>query len=398
MNEPHGRECLPGQRDTRLRIERRQRWTVAVSVAWLLATGSSSAAQVRVSFAPSLEVAGVYDDNLFAVPDDQVRATDTIRRFGSQVSAEVETSRSTLTGSYGLESEQYSHHPDLSTPLARQQGQLSLEHDVTSRASLAIATTYFDTTTPGELNQSTGLTSTRVRARRLTVGPTAHHELGPRTTVHGSYGWTSETVVASSELRAHAGSLWLDRSLTPRDTLRVSYDLTSFVFDRVRTTRTQSMRVQWQRKFDTRTSLIVDIGPRVTDASPSTDVSASLTHVLGEGALSIDYLRAETTAIGLVGTLHTERLQGRLAYEPLRRLGIHAAPAVFRIRQDRHEARILRLTFGGAYILTSVLAIEFAYNLDIQHGGIDPSRSPHDRISRHVVEFHLRTGSFEGST
>jgi hypothetical protein len=341
-------------------------------------------AEHRISIEPSIEVSEVHDDNLNFSDEEPLR--DRIRRITPTLALRFESPRWSARGTYGVDSENFASHSDLDNARARERASIGLQYVAGPRLSLSLSGGYVDTNTLAELNVETGLAASRVRARQLSVSPAARWTISPRLAAVAAASSITTNVVNGVAMRAQVQKLAFERRLTPRDRFSVAYEHSHLAFDDVQTddvqttepVRTQALLAGWSRDITARTHLLLSVGPRVTNGSPTTDLSASMTHSWRFSSLALSALRGQTTVIGQAGVVETQSVQARFTYEPHRRLSAYASPAVIRSTQQHFQASVYRIGLGARYTVTPLVDFDVAYTLDKQKGAIDPLRADDD--------------------
>src|SRR5439155_43457 len=187
---------------------------------------TAAPAQTGYYLTPSLSIAEVYDDKLFHSPSP--RTHDFFTRISPSLKAGYQSAPLTVEGSYAFDSEVYSQHSELTTPLVRQRGLIELKATPVQVLTLSLPVSYYQSRTPTELNLTTGLAVARVRAERYTTNPGFTYRLDPLTTAKGDYTYSKDLLAAGITAGAitidtHIVNLALDRRLSPRDTVGPGY-------------------------------------------------------------------------------------------------------------------------------------------------------------------------------
>ncbi|MBI3029570.1 MAG: hypothetical protein HYY64_08675 [Candidatus Rokubacteria bacterium] len=357
---------------------------------------SVAAGQPGFYVTPSFSVGEVFDDNLFSTPSR--RQKDLISRFTPGIEAGYRSAPLTLLGRYAFDAEVFLDHPELDAPQARQELALQIISRPTRSPSLTLSLdgAFTETETPGQLNVETGLAAGRVRARRLSASPAIAYRFDPLTEGVADYTHTLDEQSEGVDTRTHIGDLRLDRRLTPWDTgslgytfRRFTFDLGRFPFDGDETVTSHTFTLGWTHRPTALTTVTLRGGPRVSEGAVDPDVLASIRQRLRLGELSFSYSRSETTVIGRAGTVSVEAFTLSATYDPLPRLRLYAAPAVFRASSDDLEATVYRMDFEATYRIRSWLSLTGAYAFQLQRGGIDAGTSPDQEILRNVMLLRL---------
>src|SRR3989449_8648880 len=199
-------------------------WLRVVFVAGVLLP-SAAPAQTGYYLTPSLSVAEVYDDNLFY--SSSPRTHDFFTRISPSLKAGYQSAPLTVEGSYAFDSEVYSQHSELTTPLVRQRGLIELKATPVQVLTLSLPVSYYQSRTPTELNLTTGLAVAPVRAERYTTNPGFTYRFDPLTTAKGDYTYSKDLLAAgitaggitagSTTIDSHIENLVLDHPLSLKD-------------------------------------------------------------------------------------------------------------------------------------------------------------------------------------
>lgn len=330
---------------------------------------------------PSFTFAEVYDDNIFRTSSGEKE--DFISRFSPAVETGYRTPRLTLLGRYTFDAEVFNEHPELNDAQARQRGEVDLEYRATRSLTLAANGTYTETQTPGELNLVSGLEAGRVRAERITAGPSLNYRFDPLTIGTAAYEFTRDEISGGIETDSHTGRLGLEREITRRDTALLGYAVRRYLFDGEDTTF-YVMTAGWSHRLTRRTSFTLQGGPRVSDDSVDPEVEAVIRHALDRGELSFTYARTETVVIGEAGTVTVESFEAGASYRLLEdALEVRAAPAYINASRGASEADIYRAFFQATYKITEYLSLIGSYQFYLQQGILDGSSD--EEITQNVV-------------
>ncbi|MBI4011598.1 MAG: hypothetical protein HY359_04760 [Candidatus Rokubacteria bacterium] len=343
-------------------------------------------AQSSLVVTPSVSLTEVYDDNLFSTSDR--READVISRFGLGLRAAYESAPLRLLGAYSLDAEVFGDHPKLTDPAARQEVRVELEHRPTRRLKLSLTGEYADTHAAGEFNVATGLEPGRVRAERLSVGPSLAYRFDPLTTGTATYRFTrdrAEGVVTES----HVADIGLDRRVTARDTAGLSYGFREFVFTPGGTVTSHVAGLGWTHEITPLTSLTLRGGSRVSDGSVDPEVSIVARRRLERGELSLTYSRTQTTVIGEAGTVETDGLTAGLAYEVLSRFEVRAAPTFFSSRRAGREAKVYGVSLEATYRINRSLSLTGSYTFNLRQGSLDTGRPVDEEVFHNVFWLRL---------
>src|SRR6478609_11153164 len=117
--------------------------------------GNRLQAQGGVHMTPSMSLDEQYDSNVFSTAIEP--ESDFITRATMGLAIERGTALWTATGRYLQDMERFSDHRDLSSVAARQRGTLALRYRPSVRTSWSADAELWRTSTPSELNETTGL-------------------------------------------------------------------------------------------------------------------------------------------------------------------------------------------------------------------------------------------------
>ena len=362
----------------------------AVIVLLQIATAIGANAQ-SLSLVPSFGTTEVYDDNVFYRVEGEA---DTITRFTPGIDARYLSERLAVSGHYVLDADRFAAHPQLTTVHGRQDGGFDAKYQSSRRLSFGGAAGFIESQTPADLNQATGLAPGRVRARRLTIQPSATYQLDPNTEAKAGYTMTRDQLAGGVSLLSQSATSTLDHRLSDRNDVRLEHVYQRYLFDvlDVAATRTsQTLTVEWTHAIDRLTSLSFRAGPRVTDGAASPEIAASVRRHLRAGDASLAYLHTQTTLIGLAGTAETHSVTATFTADPHRRLMVHAGPSVLYTRQANLSSMVYRLSLSCARPIASRLSVEAAYDVNLQRGNVYTGRSI-DTIERNVALLKLVVG------
>jgi hypothetical protein len=348
-------------------------------------------AENRFAVQPSAAINGVSDSNLFFSP--QSPASDRIFRIRPALGILFVSPRLSASMDYSMDADRYATHTRLSDARARQYGAIDLQYRADPRLSLALTSSYTDTTTPAEFNIVTDLGALRRRGQQLTLMPSARYEISTRLTAHASMSATRQSLSGGPGTRSRFLSAGIDRRITPLDSMSVDVDGGQYAFDTNgirKTTNTAVLRTKWTRQLDRQTSFNVSAGPRITAGSGAPEVAASLTHRWQFTSLTIAAAQTETIAVGISDPVRVRTMDLRWDWTPKRDLDAYLAPAVYRTMRSGLQATVYHAAVGARYALTPLMNFDAAYSFDSQHGGIDLAL-PGGTFSRSVLSIGFST-------
>jgi len=322
-------------------------------------------AQGVFQVSPLFGTAQEYDSNLFSTAFD--RQADFITRVSPGVDSAYRSPVLTMLGHYTLDVERFANHSELTTTKARQRAAVELTYRPRQRLALAADAELLKTQTPGELNVETNLTLARASAQRVAAHTSITRRLDMVTSGTIDYKFSETRVAGGLDIRSHAATIGVDHHRSSRDAVSVNYRLHQFSFETVATT-SHALGVGWIHGITQRASLSVDGGPRVTNGSLASDVSASVHYQFKPGDVSLAYARTQTTVIGLEGVADTQSLALTAAWKPRPSLQMRLSPAVYRSAHAPLQADVYQLTINVERRIASELSLDIMVNTNLQHG------------------------------
>ena len=347
-------------------------WLRVVFVAGVLIP-SAAPAQTGYYLTPSLSIAEVYDDNLFYTQSP--RTHDLFTRISPGLKAGYQSAPLTVEGSYAFDSEVYSQHSELTTPLVRQRGLIELKATPTQVLTLSLPVSYYQSRTPTELNLTTGLAVARVRAERYTTNPGFTYRLDPLTTAKGDYTYSKDLLAAGITAGAitidtHIVNLALDRRLSPRDTVGPGYLGRRYEFSGFPALTSHAFTLGWSHELTALTTFMLRGGPRLTEGTVDRlpEASASIRHKLQSGELSLAYASVLTTVFGLTNSVKSQSITATATTQLLSTLRLSVAPAFYKISSEAFKATVYVMNLEASHQLTKTLAWAAAYQFSLQQG------------------------------
>src|SRR5437667_4407900 len=350
-------------------------WLRVVFVAGVLLP-SAAPAQTGYYLTPSLSVAEVYDDNLYYSPSP--RTHDFFTRISPSLKAGYQSAPLTVEGSYAFDSEVYSQHSELTTPLVRQRGLIELKTTPTQVLTLSLPVAYYQSRTPTELNLTTGLAVGRVRAERYTTNPGFTYRFDPLTTAKGDYTFSKDLLAGGITIDSHIENLALDHRLSPRDTVGPGYVGRQFAFAGFPALTSHPFTLGWSHELTPLTTFTLRAGPRLTEGTVDRlpEALASIRHTLKRGELSLTYASTLTTVIGQAAAAKAQSITGKARTELLPRLELSAGPVVYWISSEAFKATAYSVLLEATHQLTKTLALQASYQYSFQRGSFNPQTGP----------------------
>jgi hypothetical protein len=335
----------------------------------------------------------VYDDNLFWRP---VGTGDFMWRLTPEIDARHRTTKLTLTGSYGFDAEQFRDRAELSTLAARQRATLGATIRPTPFTTLVFDSGYAQTTTAGELNVATGLSTDRQPAREWRGGAAVRRALGPQTVLQLGYKLSEQLVLQGDNVATHTVDVWWSRRASVRDETYVRYTGRRFVLDAANAIPSDSAVVGWKRRVGDRINAVLEGGPLLTRQSLRPEILASIGHQAGSQTASMSYAVTQTTAVGVSDVIAVQRAQLELAHRS--KVGRKAAlrGAFFLNTVGVSAVRVFQLSATITQPINDKLAFSVDYARTIQQGQLGALTQTDLVLRRNVVSARLTV--FSGSS
>lgn len=361
-----------------------------IALALVLAQTDATDAQGVVHVRPLVEVAHVYDSNLFFTPAGA--QADFVTRLTAGLESGYRSELMTLAWRYARDLEHYGDHPDLTSMNSREDATVESTYRPTRRLTLAAGAGWSTTHTPGDLNAGTGLTFTRAAARRLTVRSSVRRQFGRITAGRMDYAFTGDHLAGGVGIRNHIAGLGTEHHLSLRDTVTVGYRVNQFLFGtdgvRVASATSHAFTAGWTRAVTRQVSLSMSGGPQLTNGSPAAEVSASVRYRIRSADLSLAYGRGQTTILGWAGTASTQSVTGSAAWT-LQHPSLHVqlSPAFFQSAHPQLRAGVYRLGVDADHRIADGLSAGVALALNVQHNR--DAMLTRDTIARHTLMIRL---------
>jgi len=357
-------------------------------------TAGTASGQGRVHATPSVSTAEVYDTNVFAT--STAPQADFVTRASVGLNVGYTSPRLTTSAVYLQDAERFADRPRLSSIDARQRATVAFGYQATPRTRWIADGGFWKTRTPGELNQSTGLTFSRASARRLSAHTALDHHLDQLTSATADYTVTQDHVAGRTAATTHDALLGVERRRSSRTTVRVDYRFRQFMFTspgrEVFATTSQALTLGWMRTLAPRWRLDVDGGPRVTNGSLLPEMSTSIHYQSTAGDVSLTYARTQTTAIGFANVVETQSVAAAMTTRLWSSLRLHLAPSLFRTDLGDAHADAWLISLDVTRPVGHGVALDFAVDASTQRGGLNPSLS-NAIIARRVVLVRVIAGS-----
>lgn len=338
------------------------------------------AAAQRVVVTPSIGLTRMYDDNIFYRTDAEA---DSTTRLSPRLDIVDDTGRSRWTSHYELDADRFDRHPELTTPIARQDAAVDGRYNISRRVAVSGGALFLASQTPVDLVEQASLTPGRARAERVTVRPSVEYDVDGRTHVAMTVDVTHDRLDGGIAVLTQTATSTVDRHISPRSTLGLEYAFQRFTFNGTSPIESQTATVTWGRDVSRAAHVSVRVGPRLTDGVFSPEVAASLRYRLRAAEAGTSYTHTTTTLLGLAGVADTHLWTVNLAFQG-RRARWHAAPSVLHTTEAGLASVAYRLSAGWTQPLGSRLAVDLSYDGNRQRGRIY-SPVAVDTISRNRV-------------
>ena len=359
----------------------------AIVVTSTVFVAEHASAQSRVDVVPSVAVANIYDNNLFAQTEG---GAGNLLRLRPGIEANVLTPRLTL-GSFATFDAQRSNHADLNTFDARRHGDFALQYRTTPRTTVGTVASYDRTETPGELNLITGILSDRLQAHRWEVTPTFTHMLAPRLAFSASYSWTEEDQDGTGAQRMQVTRATLSRAYSQLTNLTLGFLGRHFDDNFDDTNSSFAPMFGWEHTVAPGTLLSVAAGPRAsTYRSVAPEVVASFVRATSHIGMAFDYWHGETIVLGIRGPVVVDSGTATISWPIRLHFDITSRSAVSGITTLADE----RLTTYRQGVIASWsprpwYTIGADYGVDYQQGVIRHNLFFDENVLRHVFRVSL---------
>jgi hypothetical protein len=343
-------------------------------------TPARSGVQARVA------AAAVYDDNVFWRSD---RTGDFIWRLSPEFAARRESVPLSFAAACTFDAEAFHDHPELSTALARLRSTAGATIRPSSRTTLAIGGSFARTSTPGDLNLTTGLGNGRIQAVEWRGDSQLTHALTPVMAVDIGYEFSRQALDASIDIETHNVAMSLARRLSARSDVRVKSVSTRFVFNPGLTVYAQGATLSWGRRLTDTATVTLEGGPRYTLGRLRPDIVAALVRRSGNRHMSLSYGSGQTVAVGVLRPIDVRRVQSEIVYRPAMGTSAAVHGAVFVNSVGADVATVYRFSAAFERRLSSTLSFGVGYATDLQRGILDVVPSDELPRGRNVVSMRL---------
>jgi hypothetical protein len=360
----------------------------------ILLTVAPLHAEHRFSFVPSVQVSAVQDDNLNYSIEEPL--SDRIERVAPQLMFGVDSARILARATVGLDAERYATHSQLDSSHARERAGVMLQYRATPRLTMFVDGGYLDTNTAAELNTGTGLAAPRVRAQRTSFGAAASMRFSDRVSAEASGSMMTTNVSDGIAMRSNAQALSIVRRISSRNTVRLQLSRDHLIFEGETTDVIDSPRALagFSHEFSETSSWSVLAGPRIIDGHADLDFTATIARGGKATAAALALSRTIGTIVGYSGIVETRTIESKFSFAPARRFHATASPTVIFNTKDNQRSTVYRLAAGAQFSVMRGAAFDLNYQIDRQHGVIDPLHTDH-RLSHSTLSLGLTLGRMQ---
>ena len=353
---------------------------ILVTLVAATALSPAVSAQTRFTFVPSLSVAGVYDDNLFA---EQAGSAGKMLQVRPSVEGNYESPRLKFLSLYSQDMLR-SNFSTLNSTDARRHAYLDTQFRSSPLTTFGVVGRYDRSETPGEIDLDTGILGSRRTAQRWQLSPTLVRRVNPRSVITAGYDLTRENELDTPSGTLHQARLALSREVTSRSAVVGTY-LARYFIDPLGRSTSHSVLAGWTREMAPHTHLSLYAGPRVSSyqSGVKPEVSASLRRDSSRIDVRADYWHGETIILGIEGPVAVDSGSLRVTW-PFRsrwEFGTHLGATDINTI-DFREARVYRSTLIGSWTSRGMYSVSASYGVDYQQGDI--RRRLDDNVVRHV--------------
>ena len=366
---------------------------LTASQLWLVPESASAQSVFRLT--PSFSTTEQHDSNVFATPVDS--EADFVTRLTPAIESEYRSPVWTISAGYLLDIERFAAHRELDSMDARQHAGVVLSHRPAPRLAWGLEADVWKTRTPGELNQTTGLTLARAPARRLSLHPSVTRRFSAITTGTIDYTVSRDDLSGGAGATTHDVVAGLKRRRTPRDTFGLAYRFREFAFNPAGASMSsaavsQAVTFGWEHAMTRRLRLSFDAGPRLTNSSPSAELIGAAQYQRGAADFALSYARTQATVIGLAGVADTQSLSATGSWTLWSSTRVRVGPSMFRSALDGMHADAYALTVAVTRPLSRGLLVEVALDSTGQQGSLYPHMA-NTTIGRRAALIRLIAGA-----
>ena len=369
---------------------------VWIAASFAVALPVAAAADSSLYVTPSFSIGRAHDDNLFSTPTDT--QADSLWRFSPALEAGYESETLTAAGYYTFDAERYAHHTELDSNEARRSSAVNLRYQATPGFSLAFEGDYTSTNSLAEFAPGTIVEPGREHARVLTLTPSLRYQFDELTAGSAAYTSSRQELFGSPDTDIDTAALGLEHAMSRRDTLAFDFAATHYDFGPGDTVESRVLTADWTRALTPEISVSLAAGPRDTEGSRSTDVSAGLQQTLENGRFTLNYIRTQTAVVGQAGTVDSRSFAAMLDFTFDVDYEAQISPSYTSDTNGSLRADVTRLDLNLSYKLGRDVSLVGSYQFNRQRGLLGGIGNP--EILDHVVylslvfSFPTATGNF----
>jgi hypothetical protein len=364
-----------------------------------LVYSTEASAQAGLYVTPSLTLSEAYDDNIRSVPQgDPDKESDFIFRTEPGILAGYKSAPFTLLAGYRVAADVYAEHSNFDAFPSRQDATLTTDYLPTPRLSLSARGGFQQSEYAGQLNSEvvgdqtglppTGIENGRARTELYYAGGSTTYELTQLNEVLAGYDFVHSDQVGSSTNDTHSVDGMFRRRFTETDSGDLGYIYRHFSSDETETpevpvptpdnpdilvlpsvTDSHAVTFGWTRRFSPLTEVVLRAGPRFSnDSDLNAEAYVSISRTLARGMARFDYVRSQTSAVGVSSALDVQSFSGTLDYSFTESLGGTLNMGYYQTSNDGDISDVYGVTLAAHYRLLEWLAIVLAYTFTYQDG------------------------------
>jgi hypothetical protein len=360
-------------------LRRRSTRAAAAFAALALLAPAHASAQQGTRLQPSLAVVEVYDDNVFYTPEPTL--SDWFTRVTPGLQLRHRSAPLILTARYDLDLDFLAQPLEAETPeldRRRARQEAALEVDARSAVFEYVGSgSYTETISPRELNLTTRFGAGLIEADRWATRHVGTLHVGALTNVVADYSFNRDAIVGEPPINIHVAQAGVERRLSPRNMLRATYSFRRYLFDfSERRETAHAVLLGWTHDLTPRTRIELAGGPRfssaegVDESSVRAEALVSVRHRYARGEVGVLVSRAQTTIVGIPGTVTTDHAALLLAHAFHPRVRLSLRPLVYRNTNFALDATVYLLDSGLSWTLSPWAALDVSYRRSLQQGGV----------------------------
>jgi hypothetical protein len=408
MAKPDGDVVLcpvqPNQRGRMVRNGSRGVWwslSIVSALVVQLVYSTEASAQAGLYVTPSLTLSEGYDDNIQSVPQGSPdKESDFIFRTEPGIIAGYKSAPFSLLAGYRVAADVYAEHSDFDAFPSTQEATLTTDYLPTPRLSLSARGGYQQTEYgAGQLNTAavgdqtglapTGIENGRSRTVLYYAGASTTYELTPLNNMGAGYSFVHSDQVGASTDDSHSADGMFTHRFSETDSGDLGYiyrhfsssetdtssevpvptpdDSTILVLPSV--TDSHAVTFGWTHRFSQLTEVVLRAGPRFSnDSSLNAEANASISRTLARGSARFEYVRSQTSAVGVSSALDVQTFSGILEYNLTESLGTALNLGYYQTSSDGDISDVYGVILSGRYRLLEWLSIVLDYSFSYQDG------------------------------